>query len=123
MSKTIFQEDTFDPRIGDHQNSEIDSKTIINIENLNIHISNSYQFNSKEMNKILDYIMNKEYFKILAAAGFTRTKKSMLKEWKAHNLLYNLGYKKERTGSVDLNQNESFKRRIGYFILSLFYWR
>lgn len=121
MSKTIFIEDTFDPR--PKQSSEINSQTIVNIENLNIHISNSYQFNSKEMNKILDYIMSKDYFKMLTTAGFSRSKKSMLREWKAHNLLYNLGYEKERTGSIDLDQNESFSRRIGYFILSLFYWR
>lgn len=120
MSKTIFTEDTFDPRKGKNL-SEIDSKTIVNIESLNIHITNSYQFNSKEMNKILDYIMNKDYFKMLTTAGFSRSKKSILREWKAHNLLYNLGYEKEKTRSIDLDQNESYSRRIGYFILSLFY--
>lgn len=121
MSKTIFTEDTFDPR--EKQNSELDSKTIVDIEKLNITITNSYQFNSKQMNDILDYIMNKDYFKILAAAGFTRSKESLLREWKAHNYMYKKGIRIERSKSVDLNQNESTYRRLGYFLLSLFFYK
>jgi hypothetical protein len=119
MSKTIFKEDTFDPR--EKPNSELDSQTIVDIEKLNITITNSYHFNSKQMNDILDYIMNKDYFRMLAAAGFTRSKESLLREWKAHNILYRWGYEKERTGSVDFSQYESRIRRIGYLILSILY--
>jgi hypothetical protein len=94
----------------------------MNIEALNIHIKNSYQVNnSKEMKQIIDMIMNKSCYKQLAAAGYTRTKESLLREWKAHSVLYRLGYKKEQTGSADLNQNESRGRRIAYFFLSWFY--
>lgn len=93
----------------------------MNIEDLNIHIKNSYQVNnSKEMKQIIDMIMNKSCYKYLAAAGYARTKESLLREWKAHNVLYHLGCKKEQTGSVDLNQNESRGRRIVYFFLSWF---
>lgn len=120
MSKTIFTEDTFDPREGKNL-SEIDSKTIINVETLNITITNSYQFNSKEMSTILDYIMNKDYFKILAAAGFTRSKTSLLREWKAHNYMYQKGIQIDRTKDVNLNQNESTYRCLGYFFLSILY--
>ena len=119
MSKTIFTEDTFDPRL--KQNSELDSQTIVNIEKLNITITNSYQFNSKEMSDILDYIMNKDYFKILAAAGFTRSKISLLREWKAHNYMYQKGIEINRTKDVDFNQNESARNRFGYFLLSMLY--
>lgn len=116
MSQTTF---TFDV-VSTNYNLQV----IINIDHLNIHITNSYQVKSgKEMEQIIDMIMNKSYYQQLTAAGFTRSKGSLLREWKAHNLLYNWGYEKERTGSVDLNQNESRCHRIGYFILSLFYWK
>jgi hypothetical protein len=52
---------------------------------------------------------------------YTRSITSWLREWKAHNYLYDMGYEKARTGSVDLNENESLIRRIGYFFLALFY--
>lgn len=119
MSKTVFTEDTFDPRL--KQNSELDSQTIVNIEKLNITITNSYQFNSKQMSDILDYIMNKNYFKILTAAGFTRSKTSLLREWKAHNYMYQKGIQINRTKDVDLNENESRWRRFCYFFLSILY--
>lgn len=46
-----------------------------------------------------------------------------MNEWRAHNLLYSMGIEKERTRSVDLSINESWYKKIGYFILSLFYFR
>ena len=95
----------------------------INIEALNIHIKDSYKiYSSKEMKKILEKIMNMDVYKELAAAGFARSKEGLIREWKAHNVLYHIGYHPESTGSVDLNQGESIKRKIGYFFLSLFHW-
>ena len=97
-------------------------RVIIGIEALNIHIDKSCQvITSKSMNEILDEIMSKNSFKRLAAAGFTRSKASLIREWKAHNILYRWGIAGHRTESVDLNQNESKFRRIGYFFLSLFF--
>ena len=48
----------------------------------------------------------------------TRTLKSYLIEWKAHNTLYNWGLFRSRTANVDLDENE--KRMILYYILSIF---
>ena len=62
--------------------------------------------------------MEYEYFERIAAAGYTRTKESLIREWKAHNVLYRWGYEKERTGSVDFSQYESRGRRVAYFFLS-----
>lgn len=91
-----------------------------NVEILNIHIKDSYQVKTKsEINEMLDKIITNEYFSLLFNNGFTRAKASMMREWKAHNVLYRSGIFKERTGSVDLNQDESLVRRIGYFFLSL----
>ena len=114
MSKTSF---TFD-LVSTTQSLQV----TINVEALNIHITNSYQVtNSKDIEQIIDMIMNKSCYKYLAAAGFTRTKKSLIREWKAHNVLYRWGYEKERTGSVDFDQNESRFRRFCYFFLSWFH--
>ena len=54
-------------------------------------------------------------------ALFNRTIAGMIIEWRAHNLLYALNIKPFSTVSVDLNINESWYRKIGYFILSLIY--
>ena len=114
MSRTSF---TFD-LVSTTYNIQV----TMNIEDLNIHIKNSYQvIYSKDIEQIIDMIINKSCYKYLAAAGYTRTKKSLIREWKAHNVLYRWGYEKERTGSVDLDQNESRGRRIAYFFLSWFF--
>lgn len=87
----------------------------------NIHIEDSYQVVKRKDMKdflsiILDASLNRGIF-------YSRKIRSWIREWKAHNLLYRLGIKKDRTGSVDLDECESKLRRFGYFILSLFSWR
>lgn len=54
-------------------------------------------------------------------AVHTRSMFGMINEWRAHNLLYTLGIKKDRTGTVDLDTNEPWYRKVGYAILSPFY--
>ena len=84
----------------------------------NIHIVDSYRFTSKEdidaiLNAIAEWMEKEEVV-------YTRTKESWRKEWLAHNLLYRIGYQKDRTGSVDLNEDEGALRLFLYSILSLF---
>ena len=50
---------------------------------------------------------------------YKRTNKSWIREWKAHNWLYARNIQKLQTKDVDLNENESLWKRLGYFILSL----
>ena len=84
----------------------------------NIHIFNSYKIKRKrDMKRILMLIKCASFNR---GIFYSRKEKSWIREWKAHNILYKLGIKKERTSSVDLNENESILRRFGYFILSLF---
>lgn len=52
---------------------------------------------------------------------YKRTNMSWIREWKAHNMLYKAGIKKERTSCTDLNEDESLFRRLGYWFFSLFY--
>jgi hypothetical protein len=97
-------------------------KVSFDYESLNIHIQDSHLIqDSKTIENAIENILASVYFEKLAAAGYTRTKGSLIREWKAHNVLYRWGYEKERTGSVDLDQSESRGRRIAYFLLSLLF--
>ena len=97
-------------------------KITFDYDNLNIHIEDSWQVvNSMELEEIVDRIVESDYFRKMAVAGYTRTKESLIREWKAHNVLYRWGYEKERTGSTDLDQHESCGRRLCYFFLSWLY--
>lgn len=46
----------------------------------------------------------------------------MVNEWRVHNLLYFLHIKRSRTGTVDLNINQSIWAKIAYTLLSVFYF-
>ena len=82
----------------------------------NIHIKDSYQVKNDEDKKcLLDAVMNSNEY---ITGNYSRTKTSYLREWKAHNVLYEWGVFPERTRSVDLNNDESLFRRICYFFLS-----
>lgn len=102
--------------------NEMIAATTFNDNILNIHIPNSYLVtDEKDMEYILDELMRDPRYAALQGKGFARSRVSLLREWKAHTVLYNWGIFKERTGSVDLNQDESVIRRIGYFFLSLLF--
>ena len=91
-------------------------------KNLNIRVENSYLFHSKNAIKIgVEYIISLPEFQKIRNAGFTRTEKSMINEWIAHNFLYYKGYQKNRTGSVDIDQAEPRWRRFVYWILAKLY--
>lgn len=89
----------------------------ITITPMNIHIKDSYRITeTKDKKKVLDYILSvaKEH-----GIEYKRSKGSWLKEWKAHNALYQWKYQRERTGSVDLNEDETLFRRFCYWFLAL----
>lgn len=86
-----------------------------------ISIKNSYRVRGRaEIKSALACIRNMPEYKTLLAAGYNRTAASEYSEWRAHNILYQLGYERDRTGSVDIAQNESKLRRIAYAVLSIF---
>jgi hypothetical protein len=86
----------------------------------NIRISDSYKVEAKaEMIEILARVRADA-----EAQGFTykRPIRSWLREWQAHNFLYVIGIARKRTGSVDLNEDESLLKRLCYNILAPLYW-
>lgn len=81
----------------------------------NIKIQNSYFIKSKD-----------EMIRFLAKLDLELIDRSIiscLNEWIAHNRLYKLGLFKSRCKDCDLSANESLIRRLGYWVLSRFYWR
>lgn len=96
--------------------SSIDSK------NLNICVKDSYKIKySDDIEKLLSIIFDSSTFTEFKIAGYKRTLTSMRREWEAHNLLYKMGILRSRTGSTDLDNNESFIRKAGYAVLSFIY--
>ena len=93
-----------------------------NQSNLNIHVENSAALVGKQkISRAIKEITSWTQWAYILTLGYARSASSMRAEWAAHNLLFDHGYEPERTGSVDLDQNESKLRRFLYHILSWFY--
>ena len=52
-----------------------------------------------------------------------RTENSLINEWYAHNLLYSVGYKKERTKDVDFDNSDEvvYEKKLGINTLIKYY--
>lgn len=50
-----------------------------------------------------------------------RSNASLLREWKAHNLLYDLHLFREHTKDVDFEYPQKWYTRVAWFVLSQFY--
>ena len=92
---------------------------IFDIDNLNICVIDSYLASSrKEIDECLDWIMAQPEFADMRKAGYTRNRSSMYNEWGAHNFLYRIGYKRDHTANVDINEAEPIWRRFCYWFLA-----
>lgn len=92
----------------------------VNSNEWNTQIVDSYKVkNRKDMKAILALIRAK----VPTTDAVNRLNiNSMIREWRAHNLLYSLNIQKSRTRDVDLNEN-NWLVRVAYFVLSLMYWK
>lgn len=69
---------------------------------------------------IIDIIF--EYNEIYPSKNeWKRTKKSVRREWDVHSLLYFVGYKRERTGDVDLDNADEDSIRFNNLFWDIFY--
>ena len=90
----------------------------VTITSNNIHIEDSYRItDDKAMQILLEKVIKKaaEY-----NITYKRTIKSWINEWKAHNWLFTNKVKEANTKSVDLNEDESKIRLVGYWFISKF---
>lgn len=84
-----------------------------------IHIKDSYKVTSgTDMEVALRHIHQSSEYVELQHHGYNRSFASELREWKGHNILYRFGILRDRTGSVDIDQNEPKWRRVIYALLS-----
>ena len=86
----------------------------------NTKIIDSYKVNNKWDMKFILYKIRDEVTKDKAIHN--RYINSMVNEWGTHNLLYSLGIQKDRTRDVDLNINQPWYIKVGYFLLSHIYF-
>ena len=96
---------------------------LIKVSKNNIHIENSCEVNTREdMQMILNDIRAKHSLE--ESDVLKRTDKSLIKEWRVHNVLYNLHLFRTHTKDVDLNYPQSktieIAYSIAYFIVSIF---
>ena len=85
----------------------------------NVHIVNSYKIRKKtDMNGIVKAIRAEATKK---GYKYKRSNSSWVTEWRAHNYLYDKGKERNRTASVDLNENEGTLKLLGYTALSILY--
>lgn len=90
-------------------------------DNPSVRVCDSYKYGEEEILKILTALRDNDYYKhFCKETGYSRTFKSQYREWKAHNVLYKCKVLPKRTGSVDMDQNETKLRKFGYAVLSLF---
>lgn len=82
----------------------------------NIRIIDSYRIKDKKL-------MKKIILDILDKAPIYKTKRSirsLIREWRSHNIFYNKGWFIKHTKDCDLEANESLYRRFVYFFLGRF---
>lgn len=80
----------------------------------NVHIKDSYRFCKGVMELYLDGIRQRYPESDVMQH---RSVASLKSEWALHNLLYQMGIQKDRTGSVDLNYPQKPWEKIGYAVL------
>jgi len=80
-----------------------------------VQVVNSYKItDDEEKNKILDEMLDK--FPRLARC---RTKRSLLIEWKAHNILFQRNYHRARTKDVDFEFCPKKLQQFGFHLITM----
>lgn len=94
-----------------------DTQTYI-ITDSNLHIEDSSLMCKDDVYGIIE-----RAFQAMPTSNvWNRSLFSLMSEWAAHKAAYRLGYKVERTQSVDLNYPQKWHARIGYGIVGLIVW-
>lgn len=88
------------------------------VTNNNVHILDSYKVRKRNMREVLEEIKSKHERETIV---FHRSMFSLKMEWIAHNFLYNVGYKREQTGQVDLD-NPCDRPEWLYIVCGLLTW-
>lgn len=82
----------------------------------NVHIKDSYKVSSKSEMKEMLYAIQYRYPE---CKTFNRSYESLISEWRAHNRLYRLKFKRNHTKDVDLNFPLKWYIELIYRILGI----
>ena len=93
---------------------------LIKVSKNNIHIENSCEVNTKEDMQIVLTDIRADY-SLEESDVLKRTDSSLIKEWRVHNVLYNLHLFRTHTKDVDLNYPQNKIVEIAYYIIGAFY--
>ncbi len=92
---------------------------MVNITQDNTHVKDSWQ--TKSPMAIKERILAlRGICSVKDATILTRSVRSLVDEWCAHNLLYYLGIARSRTADVDLDGTKWYTE-VGYYILAAVY--
>lgn len=80
-----------------------------------IKLIESYKVPKREFSEKLEALRRLEP----SCPVWQRSERSLRLEWASHNLAYLLGYKPERTANVDLDYNQKWFEKIGYFLIGI----
>lgn len=95
------------------------SVSYVIVPNRGVNIINGYETKSDiHKRQFLEFICNKyEYSNLFGK----RTMKSLMREWKAHNICYRKGWYKTRAKDTFLDANEKWYRRVFYWFVTLIF--
>ena len=78
-----------------------------------VKLFDSYAVSKKTFTKELNSIRNLHPACLL----WNRSESSLRREWAAHNLAYALGINRDKTKDADLNFEQKWYEKLGYFIV------
>lgn len=86
----------------------------------NIHICDSYLIRRRtEMSgKLLELKVGTDYCRV----WHERSERTLIREWRGHNCLYDLGLFRSHTKDVDLDVPTKWWQQAIFAVLSFFYW-
>lgn len=90
------------------------------LSNNNLNIENSYKIKKRYNMKCVLHDIEKYHG---CSDVFKRSSNSLVEEWAAHNLLYNIGLFKSHTKDVDLNYPQNKMMSLIYKVLSYIYFK
>jgi len=82
----------------------------------NVKIIDSYKITSKS--KMIELLYTIQY-KHPECKSFKRSYRSLIGEWRCHNILYRLGIEKDRTKDVDLDAYPNWLYKLIYWIIGI----
>ena len=88
----------------------------IEVTEYNVHIHDAYKVKGKKKKlEIINIILS-----FCPDAFKTRSIRSVLREWRAHNILYKLHIARKSTMHTDIEANQKLFYKIGYLLINIF---